>query len=310
MSDQQIIESGKMPEASAAVADAVVADAIAAPIDAIPPAIEPPVSLSPYRRARYHIYTLFHSLEIDTSFERYLRMGIAALILLNVVAIILETVEGIDRALHGLFVGLEYFSVAVFSAEYLLRLWSAVEIDRYSHPVFGRLRYIFSFFGLVDLVAILPFYLNTLIKLDLRFIRGLRLMRLLRVLKLGRYSTSLALLMKVCRSKRDDIVVSLFVIILILLLSSSLMYFLEHEAQPKAFPNIPASLWWGVATLTTVGYGDIYPVTPVGKLCAAVIALLGIGLVALPSGLIVAGFVEELQAKKAPKHCPHCGERL
>lgn len=265
---------------------------------------------SPYRRARRYIYDLLHSRDIDTRTEYYLRMGIAILIGVNILAIILETVPVIERSMGRFFAALEIFSVVIFSAEYLLRLWSAVEIPKYSRPITGRIRYIFSFFALVDLLAVLPFYLHTVVRLDLRFIRGLRLMRLLRLLKLGRYSESLGMLMRVFRSKRDDILVSTFIILLILLLSSSLMYFLEHEAQPEEFPHIPAALWWGVATLTTVGYGDIYPVTVIGKLCASVIALLGIGLVALPSGLLVAGFIEELQATKQPRVCPHCGEKL
>jgi voltage-gated potassium channel len=307
MSDMHTIDSGD-PAASAPAA--------AMGISVGPGRIESPsgpagpTPLSRYRRSRYYIYSLLHSPEIDSRVEFYLRSGIAALILINVVAIILETVQEINAVMYGFFLGLEYFSVVIFSFEYLLRLWSAVEIEKYSHPVFGRLRYIFSFFALVDVLAIAPFFLPAVISLDLRFIRGLRLLRLLRVMKLGRYSTSLSLLMKVCRTKRDDIFVSLFVIILILLISSSLMYFIEHEAQPKSFPNIPASLWWGVATLTTVGYGDIYPVTAIGKICAAIIALLGIGLVALPSGLLVAGFVDELQSQKEPKACPHCGKPL
>jgi len=272
--------------------------------------LQPSRPVSRYRRARRYVYELLHSREIDNKTEYYIRMGIAILIAINIVAIILETVPAVDESMGRFFHGLEIFSVVVFSAEYLLRLWSAVEIGKYSHPIFGRIRYIFSFFALVDLLAILPFYLHSVVRLDLRFIRGLRLMRLLRLLKLGRYSESLGMLMRVFRSKSDDIFVSTFIILLILLLSSSLMFFLEHEAQPKAFPHIPAALWWGVATLTTVGYGDIYPVTVIGKLCASVIALLGIGLVALPSGLLVAGFIEELQATREPKICPHCGEKL
>lgn len=265
---------------------------------------------SGYRRARRYIYDLLHSPEIDTQTELYVRIVIAALILLNVIAIVLESVQSIGAEYHAIFEIAEIVSVIVFSAEYLLRIWSAVEIAGYSHPVFGRLRYIVSFFAMVDLVSVLPFFLHAFIAFDLRFVRALRLMRLLRVLKLGRYSESLNLLIKVVRAKRDDIVVSLFVILLMLVLSSSLMYFLENEQQPDKFPNIPESLWWGVATLTTVGYGDVYPVTGLGKFCSAIIALLGIGLVALPSGLIVAGFVEELQARKEPKTCPHCNKPL
>lgn len=266
--------------------------------------------LNRYRRVRRQTYELLISPEVETRTEHFLRIGIATLIVMNVLAVVLESVDSIERACRGLFLAVELFSIAVFSAEYLLRLWSVVEVPKYSRPVFGRLRYAVSFFALIDLVAVLPFYAHALIAFDLRFVRGLRLLRLFRALKLGRYSRSLTLLAKVFRAKRDDILVSLFIIMLMLVLSSSLMFFLEHEEQPKAFPNIPAALWWGVATLTTVGYGDIYPVTAVGKICSAVIALLGIGLVALPSGLIVAGFLEEMQSDKASRKCPHCGKAL
>lgn len=278
--------------------------------DAIAPVPQHGPALTRYRRARRYVYDLLISPEVDTRAEHYLRTGIAALIVLNVLAVVLESVEAIESACSGLFLAVELFSIAVFSAEYLLRLWSVVEVPKYSHPIIGRLRYAVSFFALIDLLAVLPFYAHALVAFDLRFVRGLRLLRLFRALKLGRYSRSLTLLAKVFRAKRDDILVSLFIIMLMLVLSSSLMFFLEHEEQPKAFPNIPAALWWGVATLTTVGYGDIYPVTAIGKICSSIIALLGIGLVALPSGLIVAGFLEEMQAHKTSSTCPHCGKAL
>ena len=271
---------------------------------AIPPA------QSPYRRARRAAYELFFTAEQESRLEYWIRMGIAGLIVLNIIVVILESVAEIEARLGGLFHAIEVFSVIAFSLEYILRLWAAVEDERFRHPVFGRLRYVFTFFALVDLAAIAPFLLPMVTTVDLRFIRGLRLLRLMRVLKLGRYSRSFAMLGHAIRSKREEMLVSLFVLMLILLISSSLMYIIEHEAQPDAFPNIPAALWWGVATLTTVGYGDIYPITPVGKLCAAVIAILGIGLVALPSGILVAGLIEELHVQSEPKKCPHCGKPL
>jgi len=289
-SDGRVASEEHMPEASAAEVPS------------------PPVGR--YRRALLFTYNLVHSPEIETRLERYVRIIIATLIGINVIAIVLESVRAISDHLHPVFLAIEYISVGIFTFEYLLRLWAAPGDPRYARPVIGRIRYAFSFFALIDLLAILPFFLPALISIDLRFIRGLRLLRLMRVLKLGRYSSSLAMLARVYRSKRDDILVSLFVILLVLLLSSSLMFYLEHEAQPETFPNIPAALWWGVATLTTVGYGDIYPTTVLGKLCASVISLLGIGVVALPSSLLVAGFIEELQARKLHRTCPHCGGDL
>jgi voltage-gated potassium channel len=120
----------------------------------------------------------------------------------------------------------------------------------------------------------------------------------------------MALISRVLKKKRPEMLVSLFVVFILLLISSSLMFFLENEAQPDAFSSIPAAMWWGIATLTTVGYGDIYPVTVLGKLCSAVISVLGIGAFALPSGLLVSGFIEEAQSKGKPVICPHCEKNI
>ena len=260
--------------------------------------------------ARRYTYELLHSPEIETRAEHILRGVLAGLIVINVVSVILETVRDLENNYRWIFLAIEYISVAVFTAEYGLRLWSCVEIPGYQHPVWGRLRYMFSMYAVIDALAILPFYLPHLVPMDLRFLRGLRLIRLLRVLKLGEYSHSLALFAQVFQKKRSDLIVAFGVVFLVLVLSSSLMYYLEYDAQPEAFSSIPASIWWGIATLTTIGYGDIFPVTLAGRTCAAFISLLGIGLVALPSGILVTGFVEELQTKKMKHVCPKCGEQI
>lgn len=291
-----------------------------------------------YRR---YIYDLLHSPEIDTRLEYWVRVGIAALISINVMIVMLETVHGVADRFGESFRVVEFASIVIFVCEYFLRVWSAVEIPMYRHPIWGRLRYAFSLYALIDFVAIIPFFLPHLLgDVDLVFLRGLRLLRLMTVLKLGRYSRSLSMMIRVYRQKRDDILVSMAVIMLILLLSSSLMYYLEHTAQPDAFPNMFAALWWGMVALTTVGYGDVYPITVLGKICASIISLLGIGLVALPSGLLVAGFIDELQNRRSVdddaavenggvepgvesgvesdaesmegefNFCPHCGHRL
>jgi voltage-gated potassium channel len=160
--------------------------------------------------------------------------------------------------------------------------------------------------AVVDLVSILP----SLIPggtLDLRFIRSLRLARLARTLKLARYSQSLQTLGRVLRAKREELVVTGIAGALLLICASSIMYFAEHDAQPQQFSSIPASMWWGVVTLTTVGYGDIFPVTPLGKILGAFIALLGIGLFALPAGILASGFSDELR-RNEPRTCPRCGQ--
>src|SRR5688572_7999302 len=157
--------------------------------------------------------------------------------------------------------------------------------------------------AIVDLLAVAPFYL-AFIHLDLRVLRALRLFR---VLKLTRYSRSLQMLASVLRAKRGELAVTLFAIVLALLMASSLIYYVERDHQPDKFESIPAAMWWGVATLSTVGYGDVYPITALGKLIGALVALLGIGLFALPAGILGSGFIEEIQRSRTKAICPHCG---
>lgn len=272
-------------------------------------------SPSAVNRARKYVYDLLLSPAIDTRTEYWMRVSIAVLIFVNVLIVILETVQEVHDVCHEIFHVIEVFSIIVFSVEYVLRLWAIVEHSQFRHPLWGRVRYFFTFFALIDLLAILPFFLPHLISADLLIVRALRLFRLIRVLKLGRYSTSFEMMGRVLRKKREEMFSSMFVLVIILIISSSLMYFIEHEAQPKAFPNIPAALWWGVATLTTIGYGDIYPITALGKVFAAISAILSVGIVALPSGIIVTGFIEEMQTRLVkkenlpqPRQCPHCGK--
>jgi voltage-gated potassium channel len=201
---------------------------------------------------------------------------ILSLIALNILALILETVEPL-RGAHGkAFARFELASIVVFTVEYLSRVWSCTSDPVYRRPLRGRLRFAATPLAAIDLAAILPFYLPMLIPLDLRFIRALRLFRLFRLLKVGRYSQSVPLVGGVVRSKKEELGVALFTVAVLLIIVSSVMYYVENEAQPEAFGSIPAAMWWGVATLTTVGYGDVYPVTASGKACAALVALLGV----------------------------------
>jgi Trk K+ transport system NAD-binding subunit len=159
----------------------------------------------------------------------------------------------------------------------------------------ARLAFMVSVWGIVDLLALLPFYLPMVLDADLRFVRILRVFRILRLLKTGRYAASVGAIGRVLRQTREQLATTLCLILLLIVLSSSVIYYAEHEAQPEAFGSIPSSLWWGMATLTTVGYGDVYPVTPLGKVFASFIALAGIGVVALPSGILASGLIEEFE---------------
>ena len=183
---------------------------------------------------------------------------------------------------------------------------AATEHPDNSHPVYGRVRYARSPYMLVDPLAIVPFYLAAVI--DLRFLRALRLVRFLRLFKLARYSESLKLFVPAVRMKREELVITSAVGVILLLVASSAMYFAERTAQPEAFSSIPTSIWWGVVTLTTVGYGDVTPVTPLGKLLAAAVTVTGIGLFALPASIMAAGFIEA--AREKTTRCPHCGGEI
>jgi len=195
--------------------------------------------------------------------------------------------------------------------EYLARIWSCVESPRYREPIKGRLRFACKFMSLVDLVSFLPFYLP-FIGMDLRHVRILRLLRIFRVLKIGRYFESLKSLRNVFRSKKDELLLTGGFMLLLLIISSCVMYYFENPVQPEKFSSIPATMWWAIATLTTVGYGDIYPVTVGGKIFAGIISILGIGMFALPTGIIGSGFIEEIQKRKSlpPIICPHCGKNV
>ena len=220
---------------------------------------------------------------------------IMVLIILNLIAIILESVEDIYTLYQSFFVGFEIFSVAVFSIEYLLRLWVCCEEKAYQDPVRGRLRYMVSFMAMVDLLAILPFYLSMFMGIDTRF---LRVLRLLRVFKLTRHFQSLEILMQVIRTEGPVLASALFVLFVLAVLAAGGIYAVEHDIQPDAFGSIPASMWWAIVTLTTVGYGDVIPVSGMGRVFAAVITMLGVGMAALPAGIIASGFMREMQKRR------------
>ncbi len=233
------------------------------------------------------------------------------LVLANVTAVILESVRSIYLPNKAAFFLFEVISVGIFSVEYLLRVWVCTEDPRYRQPFRGRFRYIRSPMALVDLLAILPFYLYVL-GIDMRVVRVFRLFRVFRLAKLVRYSRATRALVQVLRDKKAEIGVTVFIMLALLIVSSTLMYYVENSAQPDQFSSIPAAMWWGIATLTTVGYGDIAPVTALGKLLATVIAILGIGMFALPAGIFGSAFIDVLSAKEteAVQQCPHCGKEI
>ena len=214
------------------------------------------------------------------------------LIIINVAAMIMESHVSIRNFYGDAFSLFEAFSIYIFSFEYLYRIRLAYMNNRMK----GVSKYVFSTFGLIDLISILPFYLNQFIKVDGRFLRILRLFRLTRIFKLGRDSSSLRLFVKALKGVQNELKFTLFLSALAILFSASAIYYLENEAQPDKFSSITESIWWATVSLATVGYGDVYPVTVGGKIFASIISLIGIGIVAIPTGIISASFVEEINA--------------
>ncbi|WP_298767639.1 ion transporter [uncultured Polaribacter sp.] len=239
---------------------------------------------------------------------------IYGLIILNVITLILESYRELKVSFSDFFYYFELISVIIFSIEYLLRLWTSDLEKSYKGNSFKkRLKFGFSTLGLIDLLAILPFYLPLIFPFDLRILRILRLFRLLRIFKLGRYSKSLNTITCVLKSTKSELAITGFIAFILLVLSSTIMYYFENEVQPEKFASIGHSFWWAIATLTTVGYGDVFPITAMGKVMSGIIALIGIGFIALPTGIISSAFITRIQEQKKKKEickCPNCGTKI
>lgn len=222
---------------------------------------------------------------------------IIGLILAASLTAVLETEPAIRAAAPaGLFMGLEAFFVIAFAVEYVLRVAAAGVEPRYA-GLTGRLRYMVSFWAIIDLLAILPSLL-LLGGQESFLLRLARLLRLLRIARLGRFTAALNDLVEALRGRRYELLISVAAAGFLLLVSASVLYVLEAEAQPQAFGSIPRALWWSVATLTTVGYGDVYPVTPLGRIFAGITAIAGIGLIAMPAGIIAAALSDLVQRRQ------------
>ena len=239
--------------------------------------------------------------------SKYFDYFISSLILLNVVAIIMETEKTLAIDYKEFFNYFELFSIFVFSLEYLLRLWTCVSVDLYKKPVIGRIKYLFSPLAIIDLIAIAPFYI-TFFVVDTRVLRILRFLRLLRITKHFRYSKTFHVIYSTIEKKKEELISALVLMFCLLLVCSTGVYFAENEVQPEKFSSIFASMWWAVATLTTVGYGDIFPITLMGKIFGSISAIFGVGLFAIPAGLLASGFSDENETVN--KDCPHCGKEI
>lgn len=239
------------------------------------------------------------------NYNEALAKFIYGLIFLNAICLILESFKTLRIEYEFFFQTIEYFSIIVFTIEYITRIFVAKE----GHS--GWKSYVFSNYGVLDLLSILPFYLPLLFPFDLRMLRVLRLFRLIRIFKLGRYSKSFKTINEILKETKPELLITAFIALILVGLSSTLIFYAENEAQPDKFSSIIEAFWWSLGTLTTVGYQDAYPITPLGKFLSALIGLIGIGFVALPTGIISSALIEKVKENKDECiDCPNCGLRV
>ena len=239
------------------------------------------------------VYTSAYGVTIHNIFEVFINVWV----LISVTAVVLESVHRIDYSFHLQFVILDTVAVAIFTIEYVMRIYASVEEPGFKGAVSGRLKQAKTPSTVIDLLAILPFFLEVFLHhlFDLRF---LRIFRLARLLKLARGSDASAVMFKVIAREWPVLVAATFIMFLLVILTASLGYLFEHEAQPEKFENIPTAIYWAVITLASVGYGDISPVTPVGRAVTVVLSLVGIGIFAIPAALLASSFSDELVKKR------------
>lgn len=253
---------------------------------------------SNYNRIRYRVFEIIQIGNISDFPSKFVDIILAVAILLNVLSVFLETFD-VLKEYTPVFYAIESVTAFIFAIEYILRLWTADFLfPKEKHLLGSELKFIFSVTGLIDLCCFLPFYLPLVFPSGLVAFRILRVLRIFRLLKVNSYYDAFNVITDVIKEKRKELISAVFIILILILASSLLMYNIEHEAQPGAFKNAFSGIWWSVATMLTVGYGDITPITPMGQIVAIIMSFLGVGLVAIPTGIISAGFVEQWSIAK------------
>jgi voltage-gated potassium channel len=247
-------------------------------------------------RIRHRVYEVLEQARPGDALARRIHFVLVVTILASVAAVVLESVPDYARQAGTFFIAVEIGSVAIFTIEYVLRLWAAIEYPPFRHisPVKARLRYAATGGSIIDLLTILPFYLAMLVPADLRV---LVVFRLLRVLKLARYSTGIRSLYEAVYAERRALLGCLVILMAVMLTAASLMSLAEGHVQPEKFGTIPAAMYWAIITLTTTGYGDAVPITPLGKIIAGAAAIMGIAMLALPVGIIATAFAEVIHRR-------------
>lgn len=277
-----------------------------------------------YKKIRLRTYEILEVARPNDTVSRVVDIFLMSLILINVSLIIAETFELPPLAVKISNI-VEIVSVVIFTLEYILRIWSADHAYPELPPLLSSLRFMVTFTAIIDLVSLLPSYISVF-SANFMVLRMLRVLRLLRAFKLNRYTNALRDIADVFRKKASQLISSMLVVAFLMLISAVLMYDAEHEAQPEVFENAFSGLWWAIVTVTTVGYGDVHPITVIGRVMGSIIAILGIALIAVPTGIITAGFSEQITHKNAEReaaekadgkspddkksYCPYCGHKL
>lgn len=244
-----------------------------------------------YERLKKRTFEIIEKAEKGDIASTLFDTSIMILICVNSLSVFIETFQ-ISTQFQKILYKIEFFSIIIFSVEYILRVWTAELLYENVPPIKAKIKYMFSFMALIDLFAILPFYIPFIIKVDLRILRMLRLVRLSRIIKVNRYTTALYKVIDVVKKKSSELISAVFMLFLLMLISSILIYYIESPAQPDVYTNALSGLWWSIAIFTSVWLGDIYPITTAGRILCALMAVLGVAIIAVPTGIISSGFVE------------------
>ena len=254
--------------------------------------------------SRNRIYQILEFTDPEDRTSRIISFGIVGLIIVNVLAIVLESIPSLYEAYEITFFRLEIVSCIIFILEYVLRVWASVEDPETVGDDSGtqisngkrRINFMLKPLAIIDFLAFVPIFLQLLFPgVDLRFLRALRL---LRVFKLTRYFQSFEMILEVLHDEWRSLAGTVFIMLVILVIAACGLYYIERDIQPDKFGSIPEAMWWAMAALTTVGYGDAYPITPIGKIIGSIVTLLGIGMVALPSGILASSFSERMRQRR------------